>query len=243
MTTAADEAWIQNSLARLEYLEAQKGHLEARGDYSRLAEVNAEIQALYQALEAVADASESAPANASPAMASHPVIAQPMSNVPTPSPFGSPSMAPAAPAPMASVPFGDDFSGSDYPSMSGISQIRSPSSAGKWVVVGLLLVGGVGVGGWLLSQGKPETPRPSSQPGDAKVIMASDVPDDTQEPDAARGGSADRTPGTQIKETGRSSSRGRSTGRSRPRSDQEKPQDGQRDIDVGDDREPLAGID
>jgi len=59
----SDEAWIEQSLARLEELESHKAYLEAQGDTGRLAEVQAEITGLYEALEAVAAQDEAAEEN------------------------------------------------------------------------------------------------------------------------------------------------------------------------------------
>ena len=50
-----DEAWIQQSLARLEQLEGYKAQVQAGGYAVDLSEVDAEIAALYEVLESAAE--------------------------------------------------------------------------------------------------------------------------------------------------------------------------------------------
>ena len=55
--TAAEQAWIDNSLERLEALHAEREQVVASGDANKLAEIDEEIASLTEVLEAVADAS------------------------------------------------------------------------------------------------------------------------------------------------------------------------------------------
>ena len=55
--TAAEQAWIDNSLARLEELHTDRQRFEAYGQADKLAEIDEEIASLTEVLETVADAS------------------------------------------------------------------------------------------------------------------------------------------------------------------------------------------
>ena len=48
---AAQPDWVQQSLARLEMLEAQREQLESSGQLDRLPEIDEEIASLYEVLE------------------------------------------------------------------------------------------------------------------------------------------------------------------------------------------------
>lgn len=253
-----DEAWIQQSLARLEALEAQREQLEATGQAAKLAEVDSEIRALYEALESIADDDEAADEEAETrvqvqaaevASAAAPAMAASAPGQPAPAGFGgSPfdAPAPAAPAPMG-VSYDAGFDGS----MGGYDDdidVSPPKSKAPMVLLGLVVVGALGGGGWFYMQNQPKAePAAPAAPAEPQVIMSAEVPEDTQEPDAAKGVDADRTPGTEVKSSGRSRSPSRSSNRSRSRSrsDRSRPKkDDGRKIEVGgDSRDPLAGLD
>ncbi len=220
-----DEAWIEQSLARLETLEAQKAQHEAAGGPVP-PQLQEEIATLYEALESAAD--DGGAAEAAPAPLGAPAF-QPDA------PFAAPAMAPAGAAPVmvpaAMAPM-EDYGDDDY----------KPKGKGGLIAVAAVAVLALGAGGyWYTQQNKPA---PAPEPvGEAKVIGASSVPEDTQEPQAAKGGDADRTPGTDIPEGSPSkpSAGGNSAAKKRPRPATKKKDDG-RKVDISDSRDPLAGI-
>lgn len=216
-----DEAWIEQSLARLETLEAQKAQHEAAGGPVP-PQIQEEIATLYEALESAAEEEgEDAPVAAAPS--EHP-FAAPMMAAPVP-------VQAAAPAMMAPM---DDYGDDEY----------KPKGKGGLIAVAAVAVLAVGAGGYWYTtqQAEPETaPAPT---GEAKVISASSVPEDTQEPQAAKGGSAERTPGTEIAEGAPAPKRtgnGNSNAKKRPRNNGKKKDNG-RKVDLSDSRDPLAGI-
>ena len=230
--TTANEAWIQNSLERLEALEQERAQLaEGGAGEERLAELDEEIRTLYEALESAAAAEDDDDDAATAAYPSVPVTPKPE----VASPFAQPVVAaPPQPEPAMMSPMSDmDFD--DEPKSS-----RAPLFVGLIVVLGL-----VGGGGWYFTQMKqPEAP--PAEPSAPKVITASEVPDDTQDPNVARGADAERTQGTRFKEGASQPNQRRpsssSPGSSRPRqssSDKSKSAD---KIELAGSRDPLAGV-
>lgn len=250
----SNDAWIEQSLARLETLEAQKAQYEQAGQAAP-AELEAEIQTLYETLEAVADdgEGEEQPAPAPAAVPDDPfgippaaaAIAQPSSAMEA-APFGEPMMAaPQAPPDMG---MGTDAGMGMEPSVGfDDGDLRPAKSKGPMVLGALVVVGAVSAGGWYMMQQQNAKAPPPQPTGEAKVIGASEIPEDTQEPDVAKGGSADRTPGTEIKESSRSRSSGRKSGGSRSgggnRSSGKKKDDGRKIEIGGNNKDPLAGLD
>ncbi|MGH1345466.1 MAG: hypothetical protein ACRBN8_28135 [Nannocystales bacterium] len=223
-----DEAWIEQSLARLETLEAQKAQHEAAGEPVP-PQIQEEIATLYEALESEADDGDTPPAEAPPAAAA-PAAAPD-------DPFAAPVMAPAAAAPAAAPPVMapmDDYGDDDF---------KPKGNGGLLAVAVVALLAAGGGGYWYMTQ--QAKPAPAPEPvGEEKVIGASSVPEDTQEPQAAKGGSADRTPGTKIPEgtaAPKRSGHGGGGGKKRPRNTGKKKNDG-RKVDISDSRDPLAGI-
>ncbi len=217
-----DEAWIEQSLARLETLEAQKAQHEAAGGPVP-PQIQEEIATLYEALESAADDDDAPQAQAPPAAA--PAFA-------AADPFAAPAMAAPAMAPPVMAPM-DEYGDDDF---------KPKGNGGLIAIAAVALLAAGGGGYWYMSQqAKPPPPEPV---GEAKVIGASSVPEDTQEPQAAKGGSADRTPGTKIPEGSPAAKRtgnGGGGGKKRPRNTGKKKDDG-RKVDVSDSRDPLAGI-
>ncbi len=220
-----DEAWIEQSLARLEALEAQQSQYEAAGQPVP-AELSEEIAGLYEALESAAG-DDGAPAPA-PAAAPAPAMGDP---------FAAPAAAPAvaahaaAPVMVASM---DDY---------GDDEFKPKGKGGLIAVVAVVLLAAGGGGYWYMTQQAKPAPKPEPQ-GEAKVISASSVPEDTQEPQAAKGGSANKTPGTEIPEGGTNPAprrTGNSGGKKRPRNNRKK-DDGRKVKVNSDDRDPLSGI-
>jgi hypothetical protein len=150
MTAAANDTWIENSLARLETLEAQREHLAATGQTARLAEIDEEIKGLYEALESVAsdDDSDDEPANEA---VGAPVGAWPMA--------AAPVAAVASPQPMMDMgpPPSSDYSAP----ITFDDGDAKPRSALPLVLVGLLAVGGGGGAFWLMSRDQPEEAKPA----------------------------------------------------------------------------------
>ncbi len=257
---ATNEAWISDSLARLEQLETQREHLASAGRTEALAELDEEIKSLYEVLESAADDDDPA-ANNSPAstesavphpafgptpvpMASQqaaPLVSHAISASQMPSPFAAPEAALAAPAahlthaPTMHVQGGDD-------------DVRSGGKGGIIAVVVLLLA--AGGGGWWYMNRPVAAPVVEAPAGPAKIIQAGAIPDDTQEPDVAKGGDASRTPGITFKERAfkeraksddRRPSTPRSAAAAQPKPVAKTAKSG-REIKVGDADDPLAGV-
>ncbi len=244
-----DEAWIEQSIARLETLEAQKAELEASGQDvpAQLAE---EIATLYEALESAAgDDEDEAPAAAAPDPAPAPAPAAASDDpfaAPAPAaapvsddPFAAPAAAAAAPAAASAAPIGGGMADYDYD-----DDIKpSGGKGGLLALAAVVVLGAAGGGYWYMNQQK--APEPAPEPaGEAKVISASSVPEDTQEPQAAQGADADRTEGARYKEGSASAKpsgkrpSGNGGGKRKPR----KKKDEGRKVDLSDSRDPLAGI-
>lgn len=259
--TATNQAWISDSLARLEQLESQRERLAASGQTEALAELDEEIKSLYEVLEAAADDSGGA-ANSGHAPAAAPtpawspsVAAAPAAAVPHPafgptpqavvaaapavaaSPFDAPqAFAPAAP-PMAAAPMSSYDDDSD---LRGGSKLP--------LVLGLVVVlGGLGGGAWWYMNRAPAQAPVAAPSGPTTVIQAGAIPEDTQEPDVAKGGDASRTPLVPIKEPTASDDARRpasrpSSGSASPRPSRPEKSDGRPGIKVDSSDDPLAGV-
>jgi hypothetical protein len=261
--SAANEAWIQDSLARLEQLEAQRQRLAATGRADELAEVDEEIKSLYEVLEAAAaeGAENTAAANQMPATPAprpawgevpHPAFGPaPGMSSPAPaapamqspfaapamqSPFAAPEPYPAAAAPMMAEP---SFSSASY----DVSSDDEPKGSGGIIavaLVGVLALGGAGY--WFLGRPKPvEAPPPA--PTEVQVFKAGAIPDDTQEPQVAKGGEADRTPTVTLKVPSDDNDRRRpSSSNNRPSRPDPEPAAPGKKIKVDASNDPLAGV-
>ena len=232
-----DEAWIQQSLARLEQLETYKAQVQATGQAVDFSEIDAEIAALYEVLESAAgDGAEAAPPAPEPAT---PFAASPFEQQPTYAPPMSPAMH--SPAPVM-APSYDAGASSSYVA----DYDDAPKSKAPFIAVGALLFVGLGTGGWYFAGRGTAEPPPAAPAGDPTVINAGAIPTDTQEPQVAKGGDAQRTEGIKIKESNRPSARGNHDRRPAPRSDDrpsaKKPgKDGRKVTTIDDSRDPLAG--
>lgn len=232
--TTANEAWIQNSLARLEALEHQRAQLASGGHADQIAELDEEIRTLYEALEAVAEESDDTDdtdVSAAPAAPAGP-FAEAASPFSDPSSLGVGPATAAHGAPvfsaMSSDPSDVDF---DLEPKRGTSPI---------IIAVVAVVALVGLGGWYVSQSGTPEPAPA-QPDAPKVITASEIPDDTQEPDVARGADASRTQGTRFKEGSTPQPRKSSSSSSRPRSSSTAEKTPEK-IKLDSSRDPLAGV-
>jgi hypothetical protein len=257
---AGNEAWIQDSLARLEQLESQRQQLAASGRGDLLAELDEEIASLYEALESAADDGSGQAANtpqwSAPPQA--PFVPQPVAFAPQPAPFTpqpapfAAQPAPFAPQPVAFAPQPAAFApiAAPQPTIDYGSSSMDVSDAGGSkapiivaAIVAVLAIGGAGA--WFMSRGPAEEPKPTAPVGEAKVIQSGEIPPDTQDPNVAKGGDADRTPAQIIKERAQEQDRrprpssGSNSGPSRPR-EPDKPTRGPIKGAASDD--PLAGV-
>jgi hypothetical protein len=217
--------WIEASLARLDELERERAQHEAaletvedpatlKRHTEAFTRLDTEIKSLYAQLEAVADDDEgddeseaneveasvpratqgddelSAPhfsAMATPAPTPSKPVAKPIVRG-ADNPFGSsPSPSPSGGGggfdAVASVPMGDD-------------DVKPAGGGAKWAFIGVLLIAGIGVGGYFIWQDM-QSKKPADAPASAepeKVIRAAGVPDDTEAPPTAPSGHATISP-------------------------------------------------
>ena len=263
--TAAEQAWIDNSLARLEELHTQREPVEAANDIERLAEIDEEIASLTEVLETVADASgpinvaANTPAPVA-AVAPVAVAAQPIHAQPAP----AQALAPVAAAP---APHADPFAIQAQPAPQGGFGGAAPAVAAMPMaattdyvdddefspksrmplVIGLLVLVVAGGGAFAYTQSGKEEDKAPAAPQETKIITAAEVPEDTQEPEVAKGGEADRTPGTEFAKSkspkpsgGRTNRRGNSGRSSRRNSGKSK--GNSHELNLGKSRDPLAGM-
>jgi len=260
--SAANEAWIQDSLARLEQLEAHRQRLAATGHADELAEIDEEIKSLYEVLEAAAaeGAENTAAANQMPA----PAPRSAWGDVPHPAFGPAPGMSPSAPvaAPMQSpfaAPMQSPFAAPEpsaayaeapapsFASPSFDASVDDEPRGGSGGIIAVAIVGVLALGGagyWFLGRPKP-VEAPPAAPTDVQVFKAGAIPDDTQEPQVAKGGEADRTPTVTLKvpdDNDRRASRP-SSGNNRPSSRSEpQPAAPGKKIKVDASNDPLAGV-
>ncbi len=231
--TGTNEAWIQDSISRLEQLEAQRERLSAAGrGGTELAELDEEIASLYEVLEAAADNAPSA--NGAPAAAASASPAPRSVVHPAPdSPFASPLAA----APLRTAP--------DAPRFDASVDDEPKSNTGVMMaVLAVVLLGGGGAGAWYFTRQQQVAPPPAAT-GPATIIQGGALPEDTQEPRVAKGGDASRTPTQVIKERPepdrRPGPRPSSAGTTRPT--REKPaKDPSGGIQGAKNNDPLAGL-
>jgi hypothetical protein len=253
--SAANEAWIQDSLARLEQLEAHRQRLAATGRPDELAEIDEEIKSLYEVLEAAA-AEEATAANQMPASAvaqaawgevPHPAFGpapgmSPAAAVAAPiaSPFESPFAAPAAAMPAAAP----SFAPASFESSVMMDDEPKKGSGAILAVAVLALFAGGGAGWWFLARPKPVEMPPPAAPTEVQVFKAGAIPEDTQEPQVAKGGDADRTPTVTLKVPDDNDRRPRasSSNNSRPAPRPEPEPAAGKKIKVDASSDPLAGV-
>lgn len=234
------QEWIEQSLARLEQLEQQREKhekaLETAIDGEALREnseaidkLDEEIKSLYEALEAVAEEEDEAPAQDDDSVqaavtnqfsreqdaeigdSQSTPAAVPVADPPLGSPFGGAPASPAAassgddlgspfggaPAPVEAAPaINPDFAAT----YAGDDDIKVKGGAGKWILIGLVLVGAAGGGGYYFyNQQKKNEPPPPVEKGPVKVIEAGEVPPDSEGPQGAKGADVDATPIEDLK--------------------------------------------
>jgi hypothetical protein len=209
--------WIEASLARLDELERERDEheaaLESAHDPLTLAEHNnaierldAEIKSLYAQLEAVADdddedeeqaAGDEGEAEDAPRVTvgdeelSSPYVSAPSVAEPAESPIESP-LAAAAEQPLGGAPVGFDTP----PPVAFDDDLAPKGGSGKWVLLGLVIVGGLGVGSFFAWQNmqaqKQAQPQADAEP--EKVIRAAEIREDTEAPNTAPSGQATISP-------------------------------------------------
>lgn len=218
--------WIEASLARLDELERERAQHEAaletvedpatlKRHTEAFTRLDTEIKSLYAQLEAVADDDDegddeseanieasvpratqgddelsaphySAMATPAPTPQSKPV-AKPIVRG-SDNPFGSPSPSPS--------PSGGGGFDAPAPISMGDDDIKPAGGGAKWAFIGVLLIAGIGVGGYFIYQDM-QSKKPAAAPESAepdKVIRAVGVPDDTEAPPTAPSGTATISP-------------------------------------------------
>src|SRR5690606_516333 len=137
------------------------------------------------------------------------------------------------------------------PSDLDVDDTATSKSKLPWLAAAAGLVVAIGIGGVLMvkKDAAPTQAAPVAS-GEPKVITASAVPEDTQEPDAAKGAEVTRTPATVYKEPSSSapatkrraasSSEKKSSGK-KQRRDRGSRDDGRR-VSSADSNDPLAGL-
>ncbi|MBL9107117.1 MAG: hypothetical protein JNL82_39835 [Myxococcales bacterium] len=250
----AEAPEVETRLFRREEVAAQAAAAGAASPFKAAAAAPAPAQPVVAAAPA---------ANPFGGGAAQPVAQTPFGGVAAPAanPFGG------AAQPVAQAPFGGASSGSfDDGDNSGFSAPSSFNTGGgssfgsggggssfadddtssgggaKWgIIIAVVVILG-GIGGYFALSGGKETPPPPEPTGPTQVIRAGEVPPDTQGPKSIKGGNAEGTKGSNIKE-GRPEPRGGNSGGSNTPSTADKPKkkDPKTKIDQTDD--PLAGID
>jgi hypothetical protein len=250
--------WIERSLERLEWLEAERERLAALdpSPAAMMAECDTEIATLYEVLEGAAGEGEdtSAAANEWDEPAEAPVAD---AGVPVAYVDGDHTLtfiehvgwttfrdleplASVSPPVVASAPVDD---GLDFV----VDEQWNGGSIGwRWILpaaAALLIF--VGLGTWLgLQPGEAVASTPSEASATPERVEAAAIPDDTQEPIAARGIDADRTPSMELDaalDADRPGAAARPPRTHRPRRERGASPSSHA-IDLGKSREPLAGL-
>lgn len=208
--------WIEASIAKLEQLEQERAEHEAaietvkepmalRRHTDALGRLDADIKSLYAQLEQYAEDDEdegeeaavvaAAAAPAARTMGDEELSAPHRAAAPIVVPPSAPLAAPIAHTPPAASPMSAAPMMAPMPTSEADDDLDR-GGKGKWVVLGLLLVGGIGVGGFFFmqSQKKAADKPAATDSANAEVIKAAEIPDDTEAPKAAKGADVDRTP-------------------------------------------------
>lgn len=130
--------------------------------------------------------------------------------------IASASLSTPSPASLDANPFGSAGGGSggggfDAPApVSFDDDLKPHGGGGKWVFLGLVLAGGLGVGGFFLWKNMEAQKQKDVKPtvGEEIKIEAAAIPDDTEAPNAVKGGDATISPTVNGNPTGRSSGGG-----------------------------------
>jgi hypothetical protein len=197
--------WIEASLAKLEQLEQQrathqqgvetvKEPMALRRHTEALGRLDAEIKALYAQLESFAEDDEEEEEEegelATPA-ATPERRTEGDETLSAPHKAAEPMVASTPPA--AAISSAPPFVSMPAPS-AGYDDDEPKGGAGKWIFLGVLLVGGLGAGGFFMMQGQKKAADQPANDGSGEVIKAGEVPPDTEDLKAAKGADVDRTP-------------------------------------------------
>lgn len=233
--------WIEASLAKLDVLERERGEHEAalesaidpltlKQHNDALERLDAEIKSLYAQLEAVAGEEEEQDEDEDDAEVvprvtqgddelSAPHVTRDDSSFAAASTPAQDWSAPVA-APIgaaAESPFGSSGGGYDAPAAAvGFDDDVPKGGGAKWVFVGLVVLAGIGVGGyfaWQNMQAEKANQQAKPEAVEEIKIDAAQVREDTEAPNAAKGGDATISP-TANGYTSGSSSSGSSSGSS-----------------------------
>jgi hypothetical protein len=216
--------WIEASLARLDELERERAQHEAaletvedpatlKRHTEAFTRLDTEIKSLYAQLEAVADDDEGDDEGEANVEASVPRATQGDDELSAPhfSAMATPAPAPQSKPVAKPIVRGSDnpFGSSPSPSPSGGGGFDAPASismgdddikpaggGAKWAFIGLVVLAGLGVGGYFVMQNM-KAKAPADAPASAepdKVIRAAGVPDDTEAPPTAPSGHATISP-------------------------------------------------
>lgn len=215
-------AWIEASLAKLETLERERDQHEAalesasdpltlKDHNDAVARLDGEIKALYAQLEAVAgeeeeqqdeeDEGEVLPRNT---QGDDELSAPHLGTTPMPEPLmPAPMESPLAAA--AERPFGSG--GVDAPPPISYDDDLQPKGGGaKWAFLGVVAFVGVSVGGYFVWQNmQANQPKAQAQPAEEIKVEAAQIREDTEAPNAAKGGDATISPTAKGHPTGSSS--------------------------------------
>ncbi|HLT36862.1 MAG TPA: hypothetical protein VK034_11260 [Enhygromyxa sp.] len=207
--------WIEASLAKLDTLERERDEHEAalesasdpltlKQHNDALERLDTEIKSLYAQLESVAGEEEEQEDDDSDAEVvprntqgddelSSPHVGPSLSPEPAPAP--APVATPIAAA--AESPFGGG-GGFDAPSPVSFDDDLKPQGGGaKWMFVGVVVAAGIGVGGFFAYQNmQAQKQNQQAKPDTVEEIKveAAQIPEDTEAPNAAKGGDATISP-------------------------------------------------
>lgn len=209
--------WIEASLAKLDTLERQRDEHEAalesasdpltlKQHNDALERLDTEIKSLYAQLESVAgeeeeqeDEDEGAEVMPRNTQGDDELSAPHFASTPTPAstPASTPVAAPVAAA--AATPFGSPAGGGfDAPAPVPYDDDLKPSGGGaKWAFIGLVVVAGIGVGGYFAFQNmQAQKAKEQAKPDTVEEIKveAAAIPEDTEAPNAVKGGDATISP-------------------------------------------------
>jgi hypothetical protein len=205
--------WIEASLAKLDTLERERDQheaaLESANDPLTLKQHNdaverldAEIKSLYAQLEAVAGEEEEQEEDDEDDVAPRNTQSDDELSAPHASAEPEPAPAPApAPAPIAAAvdrPFGGSGGGLDAPLPVSYDDDLKPKGGGaKWAFLGVVVVAGVSVGvyfAWSNMQAQKQKTQGQPDAIEEVKIEAAQIREDTEAPNAAKGGDATVSP-------------------------------------------------
>ncbi|MFO7567790.1 MAG: hypothetical protein R6X02_34425 [Enhygromyxa sp.] len=234
--------WIEASLAKLDKLERERDEheaaLESASDPATLGQHNAaverldaEIKALYAQLEAVAGEEEEQDEEDDDVVprstqADDELSAPHVSAEPTPAPAAAENPFGGAAGGAAENPFGGSGGGFDAPAPMAFDDDFEPKGGGaKWAVIGLVVVAGIGIGGyfaWQNMQAQKAKEQATPDTVEEIKIEAAQIREDTEAPNAVKGGDATISPTADGYPSGKSGGSGGGGGGGGKKSDPKK---------------------